>query len=71
MQIVSLAFGSMAENVQEVVLMDGCYVLYNSFSVILGRWLGDNERLFNHMRCSVALERYMPPAGLELGSLDQ
>ena len=43
------------------------YVLFNSFSVISGRWLGNNDRL-----CAVGprlrLERFSPQAGLKSGT---
>ena len=52
-----------------VCLMDGWrfHVLFNSISVISGRWDGDNETLCAVEPC-LRLKRSPPQAGLELGT---
>ena len=40
------------------------YFLFNSISVISGRWLDDNERLWAMEPC-LWLERFPPQAGIE------
>ena len=43
------------------------HVLFNSISVISGRWLGDHERL-SAMKPHLRLDGYPPQAGLEPGT---
>ena len=45
------------------------YVLFNSISVISGRCMDDNERLFN--RTPFTVEKISPRLRIELGPLDQ
>ena len=45
------------------------YVLFNSISVISGRWQVDNERLGTMEPFTV--EEILPRAGIELGPLGQ
>ena len=45
------------------------YVLFNSVSVISGRWEVDNERL--SIGAPFMVEKISPRAGIELSPLDQ
>ena len=45
------------------------YVLFNSISVISGRWKVDNERLCNGAQFTV--QKILPRMQIELGPLDQ
>ena len=45
------------------------YVLFNSISVISGRWADDKERLY--AMNPVTAEMISPRAGLDTGSLDE
>ena len=48
----------------------GFYLLFNSISVISGRWTDDDERLCA-MEPRLQLKRSLPQAGSKFGLLDQ